>query len=142
MEDLILNQRTQLETRLLTEKREVYDYFDRLKESAELRTNLAPAVFALGTSLAVRLRLDGQPLFASIVAIVITGLLAIVLATRGRAQYVRSRQVLATAVAINLIKAPRVEAWENAVARIEEQRASGSAEPQGWGPSVYDQSST
>jgi hypothetical protein len=108
----VLRQKTQLETRLLADKRDVYDYYDRLKESAELRTNLALPVLVLGIAISGRLLVDEQPVWAWLLATVVGGFAGFALIVRGRAQYHRSRAALATAVATNLVKSPLLEEWQ------------------------------
>jgi hypothetical protein len=123
---LLSTQRTQLETRLLSERREVYDYYDRVKESSDLRSNLSPAVLALGFAFAIRLRIDDQALWSSILALTIAGGTSYALAVRSRDQYYRAIAVLATAVITGLIKSPLMEEWESAIVRIEGGHMSNS----------------
>jgi hypothetical protein len=112
---LVLWQDTQLETRLLAEKREVYDYYDRLKESADLRVNLALAVALFGTATAFRFYIDHQAAWICTIAF-LGGLgIAVALLLRGSRQYGRSREALATAVAAGIIKSPILEEWETTV---------------------------
>jgi hypothetical protein len=96
----ILGQRTQLETRLLAEKREVYDYYDRLKESAGLRGALSPVILALGVVIAIRLTLDRQPIWSSALALLVAVGISYALAVRGREQFHKSTEALATAVIV------------------------------------------
>jgi hypothetical protein len=124
----ILGQRTQLETRLLAERREVYDYYDRLKESASLRGSLSPAILVLGFAISVRLMLDSQPLLLATLLVLITTGISYALAIRGREQFHKSTEALSTAVIIGAIRSPRIEAWEAEIGRIEAQVQSRPSE--------------
>jgi hypothetical protein len=124
---IVLRQQTQLESRLLAEKREVYDYYDRLKESADLRVNLAFAVAILGTATAIRLYLDRQAAWTWALAILAGLVVAIALFLRGRYQYGRSRLALATAVVTGIIKSPILDEWETIV-RVNSRRLQASQE--------------
>jgi hypothetical protein len=110
----VLSERTQLETRLLAEKNEVYDYYNRLKESANFRTNLAFAVLALGAAAAGRLYFEGLAPWIYWAATLAGILVCIALVLRGRSQFHRSRLALVNAVTTGLIKSPALQVWENA----------------------------
>jgi hypothetical protein len=109
---IILQQQTQLETRLLAEKRDVFDYYDRLKESADLRTNLALAILGLGAATAHRLISEGISSSFWVGTIAGTLVTTAALWFRGRAQFGRSQLALATAVAADVISSPLLEQWK------------------------------
>jgi hypothetical protein len=111
----VLAQSAELESRLLAEKRDIFDFYDRLKESADLRINLSGAALALGAAVSLRLYIDGQPEnVISIAALAGLGV-AWALIIRGRGQFNRSRTALLTAVATGMVKSPFLEEWEMSV---------------------------
>ena len=111
----VLSERTQLETRLLAEKHEVYDYYNRLKESANFRTNVAFSVLALGAAAGGRLYYDGLAPWICWSTALVGLFVCFALVMRGRSQFHRSRLALVNAVTTGLIKSPTLQVWENSV---------------------------
>lgn len=125
----VLSQRTILETRLLADKRDVYDFYDRLVESAILRLNLAPAVFVLAVVLGMRIGFE-RAWGIGLAAITVGSLLSLVLLARAGHQESRADTVLATAVATELVKSPYLEKWQ---ARAVRWNAENESPPRGEG---------
>jgi hypothetical protein len=124
----VLSERTQLETRLLAEKHEVYDYYNRLKESANFRTNLAFAVLALGVAAGGRLYFDGLAPWVYWATTLVGLLVGVALMLRGRSQFHRSRLALVNAVTTELIMSPTLQVWENSVEQQITRETSGQSQ--------------
>jgi hypothetical protein len=111
----ILDESTVLRTRMLAKVREVYDFYDRLVESAGLRINLAWPVVVLGLALGIQFGLDADGLWSGLllgIGISFLGMaISVALLIRGGQQFVRSQTVLATVVASNLVESPLIDAW-------------------------------
>jgi hypothetical protein len=122
----VLAQSAELESRLLAEKRDIFDYYDRLKESADLRLNLSGAALALGAAVAFRLYKDGQPEHVIGIACIAALALTYALQIRGWSQFKRSRAALLTAITTGMVKSPLLEEWEVVIKSGPKRQANSS----------------
>ncbi len=114
----VLRQKTELETRLLAEKRDVYDYYDRLVESYVLRLNLAMPIALIGLLSGMRLLVDRRDIDSLVIAVgppvllfAVATLVALALTRRATQQRLQAGQSLSTAITSGIIKSPILEQW-------------------------------
>lgn len=117
----IMAQRPALEARLLAENRDLFELYDRTRQSAIWRSNLSIPLGLLALVVAWKQYTDSVDLFQLILPTLILIVLCILLYQRGSDQHAEAMTTLATSVSAEVARSPLIEEWRSAT------RANGSA---------------